>query len=242
MKVSFSKEAISGISIKELTRWQSNVLLQRLNAWLKNYVLWGSLGMMRCTICMYVQNESTHEMASHKRFMTPTGSISLFLACGYSVCGMHKAFCTQLQASHNTPHNSAVTCQRSNHSNNKLSCHLVGTLKLYLQPFLFQIFQNIFPFLLQTYSNLCSWHNYFLQCMKIMMPRLHMLMLRYSIITFSDFLNHMTWTFILPLLFGKDHFVFPSCSGCILCVVFVVLPWVASYVPWIVSARVYHRL
>ena len=44
------------------------------------------------------------------------------------LCNMRQTLPTQLRTRSNASHNSAVTCQCSNYSNNKLSRHLVGTL------------------------------------------------------------------------------------------------------------------
>ena len=56
-------------------------------------------------------------------------------SCGLHLVGtlvlgdIHRTLRTQLPVRFNKPHNSAVPCQCSNHSNNKLSCHLVGTIQ-----------------------------------------------------------------------------------------------------------------
>ena len=53
---------------------------------------------------------------------------------------MHQTLHTRLYTRRKAPHNSAVACQCSNHSNNhsnnKLRCHLVGMLKSYWRPLL----------------------------------------------------------------------------------------------------------
>ena len=85
--------------------------------------------------------------------MAPTEAVSLFLTYGYSRSVWRVGHYAPNYAQ-DTKHHAILQlpCQCSNQSNNKLSRHLVDTLTSYCQPLFFQIFQNIFLFLLQTFK------------------------------------------------------------------------------------------